>query len=120
MLILDFMKFEGPDFLAGLPVKPQRERSDSAGPGRLEGVSSSFRAHGKEGVLSASDECWMVHQDSRCALGYSLLLYHHVLLLVYPFLLILQHLRYDLGRFVVRRGLQMGCELWRQGLEVQI
>ena len=30
------------------------------------------------------------------------------------FLQSLQHLRYDLGRFVVRRELQMGRELWLQ------
>ena len=40
-------------------MKPIRERSDDVGPGRL-GSISSFNAHGKEGLLPASDECWMV------------------------------------------------------------
>ena len=42
-------------------MKPQRGRSDGVGPGRLGGISSSFRVRGKEGLLPVSDECWMVH-----------------------------------------------------------
>ena len=44
-------------------MKPQRERSGDVGPGRLGGISSSFHAHGNEGLLPVSDECWMVHRD---------------------------------------------------------
>ena len=36
-------------------MKPQWERSDGIGPGRLGGISS-FRAHGKEGLHPVSDE----------------------------------------------------------------
>ena len=87
MLIFDFMKFEVseqdfPDFLARLParfcsatvpwllfqalchIKVQKERSDGVGRGRVGGISSSFRALGKVGLLPFSDECWMVHRDS--------------------------------------------------------
>ena len=42
-------------------MKPQRERSDGV---RLGGISFSFRADGKEGLLPVSNECWMVHQYS--------------------------------------------------------
>ena len=40
-------------------MRPQRERSDGVDPDSL-GVISSFRAHGNEGLLPVSDECWMV------------------------------------------------------------
>ena len=45
-------------------MKPQRERSDGAGLGRLGGLSSSFRAPRKQGLLPVSDDCCMVHQGS--------------------------------------------------------
>ena len=71
ILILDFVTLEVSEydflyFLARLParhfsttvpwlhfqalhhMKPQRERRDGVGLGRLGGISASFRAHGKE------------------------------------------------------------------------
>ena len=45
-------------------MKPRRERSDGVGLDSLGGFSSSFRAHGKEGLVPVSDKCWMLHQDS--------------------------------------------------------
>ena len=45
-------------------MKPRRERSDDVDPGKLEGISSSFRAHGNEGLLPVSDQRWIVHEDS--------------------------------------------------------
>ena len=44
-------------------MEPQKERSDGVVPGRLGDISSFFHAHGKEGQLPVSDECWIVHQD---------------------------------------------------------
>ena len=74
-------------------MKPQRERSDYVvvGQGRLADIVSSFHVHGKEGLLPVSDECWMLHQDSKyerpeCiqfnVSSDSELVDHHVLLLV--------------------------------------
>ena len=37
-------------------MKPQRERRDGFGLGRLGGISSSIRAHGKVGLLPVSDD----------------------------------------------------------------
>ena len=48
-------------------MKPLRERSDSVGTGELGGISTSLRAHRNEGLRPASDECWVVDQDSRYA-----------------------------------------------------
>ena len=45
-------------------MKPQSESSDGVGPGRLGCISSSFRAHGNEGLIPVSDENWMGHEDS--------------------------------------------------------
>ena len=42
-------------------MKKQRERTDGVGPGRLGGIFSSFHAHGKDGLVPVSDECWMLH-----------------------------------------------------------
>jgi hypothetical protein len=82
MLILDFMKFVvwESDFLiswlgflhdfvelTSLPfqalhlMKPQRVRNDGVGRGRHGNISSTFHAHGKEGLLLVS-ECWTMHQ----------------------------------------------------------
>ena len=41
-------------------TKPPRARSYGVGPDSLGGISSSFHVHGKEGLISVSDECWMV------------------------------------------------------------
>ena len=49
--------------ITGYYMKPQKERSDDVGPGRFGGISSSFHAHGKEGLLPVSDERGMVHQE---------------------------------------------------------
>ena len=54
------------DTLASFPSTLSHETTKGAtgvGPDRLGGTSS-FRAHGKEGLLPASDECWMSDQDS--------------------------------------------------------
>ena len=81
----DVSEYDYPDFFATFPatfcgttvpwfhfqslrhMKPQRERSDSVGSGRLGGVSSSIHAHEKEELLPVFDGCWMVHQDSKYA-----------------------------------------------------
>ena len=61
--LIDFMNFQGIDevpamflrptvhwlhFQALHHMKPQKESSDSVGPGRFGGISSSFRAHEKD------------------------------------------------------------------------
>ena len=38
-------------------MKPHGARSDGVGLSRFGGISSSLRAHGKDGVLSFCDEC---------------------------------------------------------------
>ena len=55
--------------LASIPRTPshettKEERFDGVGPRRLAGISSSFRALGKDGLLPVFDECSMVHEDS--------------------------------------------------------